>query len=61
MFAFTADATGSNLPAIHAPWVLSGSGVAVIGLGASAPERVVAAVARDGFFVARSEALYQPP
>ena len=58
IFAFTADETGSNLPAGLAPWTLAHQGSAlatgpVTAIGVSDP--VVAAVERDGFYIARSE------
>jgi hypothetical protein len=60
VFGFTADPTGTNLPAEFAPWQKSGGGTAaqayaggsLDGLAASDP--VVKAVQRDGFYLARS-------
>lgn len=59
MFGFTADETGANLPAEFGPWKRSEQGAAEIGhdnslagVGASGP--VLAAVQREGFYMARS-------
>jgi hypothetical protein len=60
VFGFTADPTGGNLPTEFAPWEMAGSGTAaqsyagtsLDGLALSDP--VIRAVARDGFYLARS-------
>jgi hypothetical protein len=65
VFGFTGDATGANLPAALGPWDQStcggaleaGSGAALAGIGSSGP--VVAAIAQEGFFIARSEVMSQ--
>jgi hypothetical protein len=63
VFGFTADETGSNLPAALAPWIKSredtsldtGLGNTMMRDGQSGP--IFAAMQKDGFYVARSETL----
>ena len=64
MFGFTGDKTGANLPAELRPWTQSSSrGVietrpsTMKGWEFGSSDPVVAAVERDGFYVARSETL----
>jgi hypothetical protein len=67
VFGFTADPSGSNLPAEFAPWQIFGGGTAaqayagrsLEGLAASDP--VVRAIERDGFYLARSGLTIPPP
>jgi hypothetical protein len=62
VFGYTADPSGVNLPGALGPWMRSGQSPLDIEpeahaarLGVSEP--VVAAVERDGFYIARSETI----
>ena len=66
VFGFTADPTGSNLPAELGPWQSAGAGTAATsyagtsldGLATSDP--VMRAVERDGFYLAHSGVIGRP-
>jgi len=66
IFGFTADMTGSNLPAEFGPWLKAGestsaqtyAGTSLDGLASSDP--VIKAVERDGFYLARSGVTVAP-
>ena len=50
IFGFTEDEQGRNLPQEYAPWSRLGSSAMPIG-NAILTDRVLAAVARDGYFI----------
>jgi hypothetical protein len=58
VLAFTADATGENLPPEYAPWQASGSGAAVpVGDEDSA---IAASVRREGYFLMNDRVTRRP-
>ena len=57
VLGFTGDQFGAKLPAELGPWVPSASDPLEDGAPVGATKRVMAAVARDGFYVVRSEVL----
>jgi hypothetical protein len=56
VFGFTSDPKGENLPADLAPWSRNGGGQAIYSRPDEnqAPNTVVEAIRRDGFYLARN-------
>jgi hypothetical protein len=56
VFGFTSDPKGENLPADLAPWSRNGGGQAIYARPDEnqAPNTVVEAIQRDGFYLARN-------
>ena len=56
ILAFTADASGGNLPGKHGPWTL-GTAPDVFAMGGE-DDPVSAAIRRDGYFISGGQSIY---
>lgn len=54
VLGFTVDQSGSNLPPDIGPWTASHGSVMPAGVKGVAYEPILAAIKRDGFYIARS-------